>query len=273
MNIIFFIPLLLLAGCGNAQKHSIEKLWETEPIIAIPESVLPDVSNDVLYISLIDGAPWDADGKGGVAKLSMDGKVYDSNFITGLNAPKGLAKYGNRLFVADISSVVIIDLKKDAVEKSIAIAGATGLNDVTVDDNGVVYVSDSKNGNVWQIKNEIPTLYLDNLPGVNGLKAIGDDLFIGAGKNFVKADKNKKITTIAKLPEAIDGIEPVGNGDFLLSSWIGYLFYVTKAGGIETLLDSHNEKMNTADIGYDQEKRIIYVPTFNARKIVAFQLK
>ncbi len=272
MNKLIFLPFLLLVGCASAQKHTIEKLWETDAIIAVPESVLPDVKHNVLFVSLVDGAPWEADGKGGVGKLSMDGKVYDSVFVTGLNAPKGLAKFGDKLYVADISEVVVIDSKSGKIENRISVPGASGLNDVTVDDKGIVYVSDTRTGNVWQIQNEKPALYLEHLTGVNGLKAIGQDLFIGAGKNFVMADKNKKITTIAELPQPIDGLEPVGNGDFILSSWIGFIYYVTKSGRVETLLDSTNEKMNTADIGYDPSKRIIYVPAFFAKKVVAFHL-
>src|SRR5262245_46525362 len=55
-------PLLVIA-----QQHQLEKLWETDTIVAVPESVLPDFKQGILYISLIDGGGWDADGKGGVA--------------------------------------------------------------------------------------------------------------------------------------------------------------------------------------------------------------
>ncbi|MEO8112343.1 MAG: ATP-binding protein, partial [Ginsengibacter sp.] len=127
--------------------------------------------------------------------------------------------------------------------------------------------------NIWRIENDAPSLYLDSIKGVNGLKAIGDDLFIGGGQFFLKADKNKSITKVADLPQSIDGIEPIGNGDFILTAWVGYIFYVTADGNIETLLDTHNEKINTADIGFNQAKRILYVPTFNAKKIIAYHLK
>lgn len=95
----------------------------------------------------------------------------------------------------------------------------------------------------------------------------------GAVNFFLKADKNKSITKVADLPQSIDGIEPIGNGDFILTAWVGYIFYVTADGNIETLLDTHNEKINTADIGFNQAKRILYVPTFNAKKIIAYHLK
>jgi hypothetical protein len=270
----FIIPLMLLiTSSSNAQVHRLEKIWQTDSIVAVPESVLPDSKKKTLYISLIDGAPWDADGKGGVAKISSEGKKYQGDWITGLNAPKGMGIAGDFLYVADISNVVVIRMSKGKIEQKIAIEGATGLNDITVDNAGNVYVSDSRQAKIWKIEKDVPFLYLDSVRGVNGLKAVGQDLLIGAGKNFIKADKNKKITQIVELPQGIDGIEPVGNGDYIVTAWAGYIFYVYADGKFETLLDSHNEKMNTADIGYDADKKTIYVPTFNAKRIVAYKLK
>ena len=98
-------------------------------------------------------------------------------------------------------------------------------------------------------------------------------MYIGAGKLFIKANSNKQISTIAELPQGIDGIEPVGNGDFIVTSWGGYIFYVAAGGKVETLLDTHNEKRNSADIGYDSKKRMVYVPTFFAKTIAAYRLK
>jgi hypothetical protein len=270
---IAFSFLLLAAVSAKAQTHQLEKIWETDTVVAIPESVLADVKNGVLYLSLINGGGWDVDGKGGVATLSIDGKKYNADWISGMNAPKGLGIFGNRIYAADISEVVVVDVKNGKIEKKISIPDANGLNDITVDSKGIVYVSDSRKARIWRIENDQPTLFLDSVKGVNGLKSIGDDLYIGAGKGFLKADKNKTVSSIAELPQGIDGIEPVGNGDFILSAWSGYIFYVTADGKVETLLDSHEQKMNTADIGYDPAKKIIYVPTFLAKKIVAYKLK
>ena len=85
--------------------------------------------------------------------------------------------------------------------------------------------------------------------------------------------QQKQITNIAQLPESIDGIEPVGNGDFILTAWVGYIYYVSGNGNTETLLDTHLAKKNTADIGYDASRRIVYVPTFNAKTVAAYSLK
>ena len=112
------------------------------------------------------------------------------------------------------------------------------------------------------MKEDKPALYLENMQGVNGLKAVGDDLMIASGKTFLKADKQKKLTTIAELPQAGDGIEPVGNGDYIVSSWGGYVFYVSAGGTVETLLETHAQKSQTADIGFDAATKTVYVPTF-----------
>ena len=267
-----FILLLLVSVGSNAQNHSLQKIWETDTIIPVPESILPDFKNNLLYVSLINGGSWDADGIGGVGKINTNGKNFNATWITGLSAPKGLGRFGNRLYVADINDVVVIDIKKGVIEKKIPVKDATGLNDITVTDKGIVYVSDSKQGNIWRIENDMPVLYLDNITGANGLKAINDDLVFAEGKFLKKANAQKQIAQIADVSQSIDGIEPVGNGDFIVTSWVGYIFYVSANGHVETLLDTHDKKMNTADIGFDQAKRILYVPTFNAKKIIAYRL-
>lgn len=267
------IPLLLISAmAASAQEHKLVKLWETDSVVAVPESVLPDLKNNILYVSLIDGGGWDVDGKGGIAKLGADGKNYNPGWVGGMNAPKGLGRYGNRIYAADISEVVVVDIPTRKIIKKIAIEGASGLNDITVSDRGVVYVSDSKTSRIWKITNNIPSLYLENVKGANGLKAIKGDLIYAEGPSLLRADAQKKITKIAEIPESIDGIEPVGHGDFIVTAWVGYIYYVHANGRVDLLLDTHLEKKNTADIGYDPVKRVLYVPTFLAKRVTAYKL-
>jgi len=272
MKKLIFSFLLFPFLVTQAQKHQLVQIWATDPVVATPESVLPDLKNNLLYTSLIDGGPWDVDGKGGIGRMSIQGKNYDSNWITGLNAPKGLGMFGNKIYAADISEVVVVDIPHRKLLKKIAVEGASGLNDITVSDKGSVYVSDSKTGKIWKIDDDKPVLYLENVTGANGLKIIKNDLYYAKGPALMKADANKQISQLADVGHDIDGIEPVGNGDFLVSSWIGYIYYVYANGQTELLLDTHEQKKNTADIGYDPIKRIVYVPTFFDRRIVAYQL-
>ncbi|HSC55480.1 MAG TPA: hypothetical protein VLC98_17760 [Phnomibacter sp.] len=273
MKKIYCCLLLSLICFSSFSQHSLEKIWETSPVIATPESVLPDLKKGILYISLIDGAPWEADGKGGVAILKLDGTIVDTAFITGLNAPKGMGQYKKRLYIADINQVVVVDIKKKQIEKKIPVDSAVALNDISVDDNGVVFVSDSKTGKVHKLQKDQVTLYASGLEGLNGLKCIGSDLYALSGKSFVKIDAQQNRTTLASLIQGGDGMEPIGNGDFIASSWVGLIYYVTKSGQVDILLDSREQKKNTADIGYDPATRILYVPTFNAKTVVAYKVK
>jgi hypothetical protein len=268
------ITILLLSGflAAHAQKHTLTQIWATDAVIATPESVLPDLKNNLLYVSLIDGGPWDADGRGGIGHLTNKGTGYDSLWITGLNAPKGLGMHRDRMYAADISEVVVVDIPKGKLIRKIPVEGASGLNDITVTEKGIVFVSDSKTGKIWKLENEKPELYLENITGANGLKAVKDELYFAKGSVLMKADAKKQVSKIADVGQGIDGIEPIGNGDFLVTSWSGYIFYVYANGQTELLLDTHEQKKNTADIGYDPVKKIVYVPTFFDRRIVAYQL-
>ena len=167
MNIKPFILLAslgLMASCETKKDegdgmdstavatNSLEQLWSTDSIIRTPESVLLDKANDILYVAQIDGEGGEKDGKGGVGKLGTDGKVIDLDWVTGLNAPKGMAMHNGKLFVADLTEMVEIDMATGKVLRKIPVEGSEFLNDVTVDANGDVFVSDSNTKQITMIK-------------------------------------------------------------------------------------------------------------------------
>jgi len=270
MKSTFAFLFVLLTTAAQAQ-HSLEKLWESDTTLAVPESVLFEKSG--LYVALIDGQPWDADGKGEIAKLDKNGKILNATWATGLNAPKGMGIWDKKLYVADISEVAVINTETGKVESRIPVEGATGLNDITIDKKGIVYVSDSKLGNVHKITKGKAELYLSALKGVNGLKAVGSDLYILTSNDVLKAGADKKLTTVATTEIGGDGIEPVGKGDYVVSCWPGLIYYMDKDGKLEIMLDTREQKRNTADIGYNPGENIVYVPTFFKKSVVAYKLK
>lgn len=265
--------LALVFSVSVQAQHTLEKLWESDTTLAIPESVLPHPQQNLLYVSLIDGEPWGADNKGAIAQLDKQGRILNASWVSGLSAPKGMGLHGGKLYVADLGDVVVIDVKKGAIEKRIAIAGAQGLNDITIGPAGVVYVSDSRTGKVHRIVKDKPELFMENLKGLNGLLAVGNNLYVCTANDVLKTTDGKNTTVVGTLPAGGDGIEPVGNGDLLTSTWSGVVYYITKAGSVTPLLDTREQKKNTADIGYDARNRIVYVPTFFAKSVVAYKLK
>lgn len=274
MKNIFSVLLLILASCTLNAQHSVEKLWTTDSTLAVPESVLYDGQNKLLYTSLINGKPDSADGNGEIAKVDLDGKIINANWVSGLDAPKGLGKFGNTLYAADLTQVDVIDIPTAKIVKRIPVTGAVFLNDITVDAKGVVFVSDTKTGKVHKIENGNVTDYLENLNNPNGLLAVNNDLYVLASGTLYKTGINKKLTIISNgMDESTDGIEQVSEGDFIVSGWNGIVYYVKQNGIKETLFDTRAQKISSADIGYDAQNKIIYVPTFFGKSIVAYQLK
>src|SRR4051794_39538843 len=113
-----------LVSCNTKAQHSVTKLWTTDSTLAIPESVLFDEQNQLLYVSLIDGKPDSADATGGIAKVGLGGKIINANWVAGLDAPKGLGKHGNALYAADLTQVDVIDVPTGKLIKRIPVTGS-----------------------------------------------------------------------------------------------------------------------------------------------------
>ena len=256
-------------------QHKLEKLWETDSVLKVPESVLFDGDNKILYAANIDGTdPWAKDGKGSVAKVGLDGKVIAAEWVSGLNAPKGMGLHKGKLYVADLNELVVIDIAGGKIEKRIVVTGAEGLNDVSVSKNGTVYVSDSKLKKVFVVKDGVTELLLDTLKGPNGVLIRGDDFYLLDAGGMYKMNKDKTLTKITDgMDGGTDGIENISGNDFIVSCWQGVVWYVNADGSKQQLMDSRPDKKNSADIGIDAKNKIVYVPTFWRNTIIAYRVK
>ncbi|WP_426291830.1 strictosidine synthase family protein [Dyadobacter endophyticus] len=272
----FLLSTLLasFSALSTQAQHSLTQLWSSEATLPVPESVLYSASGKAIYVAQIDGKAGEKDGKGGIAKVGLDGKIIAQDWVTGLNAPKGMGIKGGKLFVADVTEVVEIDIKSGKIDKKHEIEGAKFLNDLTIDSKGTIYVSDSDTKKVHAIKDGKVSTYFEDLTRPNGLLAVGSDLLIADSGTLKKLTPSKQITVVAEgMDKSTDGIEQVKPGEYIVSCWAGVIYYVKSDGTTEKLLDTSAEKTNSADIGYDSAKKIVYVPTFMKNNVVAYQLK
>ncbi len=259
---------------ASAQKATVQKLWTTDTILKIPESVLVDDKENCIWVSNIDGASNGKDGKGSISKLSKTGTPINLEWITGLNAPKGMAKFKQELYVADLTELVVIDIKKATIIKRVPIEGSVFLNDVTVNSKGAVFVSDSRTGKVHRYENNTTTIEVEKLQGPNGLLSIEDQLLILDRGSLLSVTPGGAISKIMDgMDPSTDGIERVAPNQYIVSCWNGIVYYVVAGAQKVTLFDTRSEKINSADIGYDAKKKIIYVPTFLKNNVVAYQLQ
>ncbi len=267
--------LFIIVKTGFTQSHILVKKWATDTLLKTPESVLYDEKGKFLYVSNIDGTPDGKDGKGSVGKVGLDGKILVVDWVKGLNAPKGMGLYKNKLYVADLTEVVVIDVVKARIIKRIPVEKSVFLNDITIDRHGVVYVSDTRGFKVYKIENDKEvTALLENLKAPNGLLAVGDDLLVLDKGMLFKMLPGGQLFTIAEgMDPSTDGVEMVKPNEYIVSCWAGIIYYIDARGGKQTLLDTRTEKINSADIGYDARNRILYVPTFYKNGIVAYEVK
>jgi sugar lactone lactonase YvrE len=270
-NLALFYGAFLITPELMAQ-HSLERLWATDTVLTRPESVLYDASSKSLFVSNI--GDMQKEGTGSISKIGPDGKIIKRYWIKGLTAPKGLGIYKNKLYAAETKSVAVIDLSTATIVQRIPVEGAEMLNDISIDEKGTVYVSDTRRNRVHKIENGKPTVYLENMNSANGLLAKGNNLYILTGTTLQIADENKKLSTLADgIEGGADGIEMIGAHEFIVTGWGGVIYYVNDDGSKQVLSDTRDRKINAADLGYDPVSGTIYIPEMTQNCVVAYKLK
>ncbi len=274
MKTIFSVLMLaffLGINFSNAQK--LEKVWQTSCNLKTPESVLYDEDRDVIYVANINGDPSQKDGNGFISILNPDGSEKKLEWIKNLNAPKGMAIFKGKLYVADIDQLVEIDIEKGAITASYDAPGAVFLNDVTAASDGMIFVSDTRTKKIHILKDKKLTVWFEGAPleAPNGLMAEKNKLLVG-DNNIYEFDINtKKSNILVKDAGGVDGLEKNREGDFVFSNWPGKIF-IQKNGKTIKLLDTTEKNINTADIDYDLKHDLVLVPTFFDNHIVAYKI-
>ena len=274
-KIAWLIALSIFTISVTFGQHKLVKKWETDTLFKVPESVLWDAKNQLFYVSNVDGKDsWGRDGKGSVGRMTKDGKIIDVEWVTGMDAPKGMGLHNGKLYVADFENIIKIDIASGKLEKKILVNGAIGLNDLTIDPSGTIFVSDSKGKRIFKVENERSSIFLDSLKGPNGVLFHNGALYAVNGDGLYKVEKDRTMTTIATgiTNGNTDGLTAFGE-DFIVSIWQGSIWYVYKGGRTELLQDSREEKRNTADLWFDKETNLLYVPGFFTNTITAYEVK
>ena len=290
-QLLLLFGIVVLISCKNNKKETIvqesirteivlTKLWETDTLLKTCEAVRYHKEKGVIYVSNIGNVPPDEkDGDGSMSIINLKGEIVNQNWVTGINAPKGIHFYNDKLYVTDIDAIVKIDMESGAIEKRIAVENAIFLNDLDIDtNNGDVYFTDSSDSKVYKLVNDEVSLWLD-LEGMNPngiLVENGRILVVSFSKgDFIAIDKNtKEQTIIATGIVGGDGIVPIKEG-YLVSTWPGELFFVDKnhqGKAANKILDTKEEKLNAADISIIPEENILLVPTFFGNKVVAYKI-
>ncbi|PBB16231.1 ATP/GTP-binding protein [Mesorhizobium sp. WSM4313] len=276
----------VFAAIGAVSAVQAGELWRATGFEQ-PESALVDAAHNRIIVSNIVGNPGAADGNGYLSLLSMDGKVISRRWVDGMDAPKGMAIAGGKLYAADITKVRVVDLASGRLVETIDVPGAVFLNDMTADRAGKVYVSDMLADTIYRIDGDRPELFVKDalLASPNGVFADGGRLIAASwGKGINRTDfstaepggllsvdlATKKITPLpgAQKFADLDGVIAIGDTIYATAYMTGTL-YSYKPGGAPTVVAQF--KPGSADIGTDG-KATIYMPLMGEGEVAALSM-
>ncbi len=275
-----------ILGHGAAPPPVFKPAWETPTALKNPESVLYDEKRNTLYVSNIDGDPQGADNQGFISKVSLDGAVTQLVWVGGLNAPKGMAMVGDKLYVSDINQLVEIAIDQGTVTQRYPATGAQFLNDVAADGAGLVYVSDMFTDTIYRLENGVLSEWLKSpeLESPNGLLVQGDKLIVGGWgvrTNGFETKTRGKLKSVSLNDKSIqplgngspvgnlDGVEPDGKGDYFATDWMaGRLLWIKASGDPKLLLTL---AAGSADLAYLPKEGLAIIPMMKQNKLVAYK--
>lgn len=224
---------------------TLELAWRLDGL-ANPESVALSADGTFLYVTNVDGEGEAKDGNGFISTVDTNGKMIERRWSVGFDGPKGIARDGAMLYVADITQLVSVDVGAGAIKARIPLEGATFLNDVALAPDGRILVADSGGKRIYAVKDGQATTWIEDdlLASVNGLFPEPARLLVTtmAGRLLAVDYSTARITVLAEGLGDADGIAPIGAGRFLLSEWPGLMHVVGPDGSHATIMDTRSEK-------------------------------
>lgn len=308
----FLVALAVVAaatGCGSGDdsKAATATTAATSSAIAKPlviegfsgpEAVL--FAGDRVYVSN-RGSGRDSlsqDGDGFLSELDPAGKVTKLRAMphTGdspLHSPKGLARNGNRIFVADVNRIVGYDMdsRREVFEARIGGELDTLLNDIVPLDDKSMLVTDTARGSVYRLDldtREFETL-TNEIPGANGvaLDSTGELAYVAAvgagatGGELWELDLTQQPVqpqTVGNVTGILDGVAVLSNGNIIVSDWVSPedesgTVVVYRVGGIEAAKVPLPEGVRgSADFTIDPSGRNLWVAALSDNRVAIIPL-
>jgi hypothetical protein len=207
------------AAITSAHAAGVTEAWRASGFQS-PESVSWDAAAQVFYVSNIGNNDTPKDGDGFISKLDANGNVIALKWVTGLDAPKGTDVAGGKLYVSDIDQLVEIDTARGEITGRYPADGAKFLNDVTIADDGRVFVADTFASAIYVLADGKMSVFVQDpkLRGPNGLTTLDGKLLVAELGDVSKGFANMtpgNVKAIDLASKAISDFGPatVGNLD------------------------------------------------------------
>jgi sugar lactone lactonase YvrE len=195
---------------------------------------------------------------------------------------------GDKLYVSDVDQLVEIDVTKGQVTNSWKAEGSKFLNDTAVDSSGRVYVSDMLADSIYVLENGALSVFLQGagLLHPNGLRVEGDKLLVAAWGADIQPDfstktpghllsvdlKTKAISNVGSGRPVgnLDGLEPDGAGNWIVTDWVnGTLYRLHPGGKADQLMDLNK---GSADLEFVENSKLAIIPMMIDGKVTAYKV-
>lgn len=267
MHSLLHLVVAAQLGIGMPVPQQADIAWVAQGEFCEPETVLA-LPDDTLLVSNV--CDFRTTGNGFLTLLAADGGVINWRVVENLDAPLGMALVDDWLYVVDNNQVKVFRWPDYELKLSIALDTRVA-NDVAVAADHTIYVTDTAQGEVVVIGNDMQQFLLigaAQFGGANGIHVNGNDLYIG-GERLWRIDlRNNVVTTLG--PEwlgDIDGIEMESDGTLQITPVGGPL--VRLAVEIEVL---GGEGVSSANHGYSANLGLALIPTGFDNTVVAIRL-
>lgn len=236
-----------------------------------PESVAVSIMHSAVFVSNVSG--YSKNGNGFISRLSVAGDMESLKWLTGLNAPIGLAVDGNILWAVDFDRLVKIDIAAAEIVVEFPASDENPLlNDVAVTQAGDVFVTGSASNTVYQLvgKALVPWMEDDELLAyANGIHANENEVIVAA-YHLVRIDRASKRTDVLGDTEILfdlEGVKLDNTGGYFVSV-IGDrpVYHLSLAGDLTALFRG---KPHVAD--FDISCGALIAPT-GANTVTSYQL-
>ena len=289
---------LLVAGCDRVTPPpAAEVATITTPRIidgfASPDSVLIVGARRFVSNMGAKPGPTSKDGDGYISELDAQGTLVKQRLFPRegdppLNAPKGMAVIGNRLFVTDIDRIVGYDMtsQKQVFEAVVSGGSAKAFNDLAVESGTTLLMTDMLRNALYRYDFDGKTFALvaGGMPGANGVAvdgtkklayvaAMGPGFKGGDLYSVALDDSDAGARRIGNVHGLFDGIALV-DGQLLLSDWKsvaepvpGTMTLHAPDGTLVSTL-STPELHGPADVDYDATQRLLWIPDMRNNRVV-----
>jgi hypothetical protein len=265
---------------------------------AAPAAIIHDGERDLYWVSNLNGE--EGSGRNGfISRLEPTAERSTLNYIDGrrpgveLREPRGLAVFGDILYVADVKVVRRFKATNGEQLSDIEIPGATFLSDVAVAVDGSLYVTDvggepsdaavpdvGKDA-IYQVNPAGQVSVVTRRPNLGGpfaLVATETGLWVTCtGSNelllLVPSADGAPVEDAGRLPlpgQAPRGIVALPDGTFVITSETGgAAFRGYRDGPFQPIVA---DLESPADVGYDARRQRLLIPLLTGHSLAIFDL-